>query len=65
MERLAALRAQLRGQGAAGLQNLGQMGLQDATINYYRPRTPGLIESLSPVIGQIGVVAAGNYFNPC
>jgi hypothetical protein len=55
-ERLGAMRANLRSQGAQGLSNLGAQGLQDMMM--ITPRTPGLLESLAPAIGT----ATGAYF---
>lgn len=50
-ERLGAIRAQLRQQGAQGLQNLGQQGLQQFDENIYRERTPGFLEQAAPIAG--------------
>lgn len=50
-ERLAAMRANLRQQGAQGLMGLGQQGLQQYNENFYHPASPGLLENLSPLIG--------------
>jgi len=61
-ERLGAIRAQLRQQGAAGLANLGQQGLGQFNENIYRPRTPGFLESVAPGLGQGLGMAAGSYF---
>lgn len=41
-ERLGAIRAGLRGQGAQGLTQMGQMGLQPYHENVYMPGSPGL-----------------------
>lgn len=44
-ERLGAIRASLRQQGAAGLQNIGQLGLNQFNENIQRPETHGLVGS--------------------
>lgn len=58
-ERLGAIRAQLRQQGAQGLANIGQMGLnnfsQDVMTN---PGSQGFLSQVAPAIGT----AAGAYF---
>jgi len=51
-ERLASLRAQLRGQGAQGLMGLGQFGLQSFGENVYRPQEAGLLQYLTKGIGE-------------
>lgn len=68
-ERLGAMRAQLRQQGAAGLMGLGQQGLGQFNENVYQPRTPGFLESLAPglgaglgMVGGQGLGKAGNAF---
>lgn len=58
-ERLGQLRAQLRQQGAQGLMNIGQAGLGQYKENIYRPRTPGLIEQLAPIAGQVASAYVG------
>jgi hypothetical protein len=51
-ERLGAIRAQLRQQGAQGLQNLGQFGLSPQfNENVYNKGQPGLIDQIGPAIG--------------
>ncbi len=61
-ERLGALRAQLRQQGAAGLSNLGQMGLQPYSQNMEtQPGSPGLLNNISSGIGNIAGQAAGGF----
>lgn len=69
-ERLGAIRAQLRQQGAAGLMNIGQQGLGNFNENIYRAGQPGLFdtigEGLGNAIGQFGGGAGkaiGNMFN--
>ena len=42
-ERIGAIRAQLRQQGAAGLMGLGSQGLQQFNENIYRPGRPGFL----------------------
>jgi len=51
-ERLGALRAGLRSQGAQGLQNIGQFALQPRVENIHRPETSGLIQSAAQGVGQ-------------
>lgn len=59
-ERLGAIRANLRAQGAAGLQNIGQVGLGQYQENLQRPGTPGLLESFAPAIGTgLGAAIGG------
>lgn len=58
-ERLAAMRAQLRMQGAAGLSNLAQQGFQPIVQNIHRPRQPGFLESAAPAIGTAVGAAVG------
>ncbi len=60
-ERLGAIRAQLRSQGASGLSGIGQQGLGDYTQNIYRPATSGLIGGLAQGAGQGLGRAAGAY----
>ena len=75
-ERLGAIRAQLRQQGAQGLQNIGQQGLQSYSQNMVtQPGSEGLLSSLAPAAGTaigaafggpIGAAAGGavgNWFN--
>jgi hypothetical protein len=50
-ERLGAIRAQLRQQGAQGLMGLGQQGLKQFNENVYDAGKPGLIDSLGPLAG--------------
>jgi hypothetical protein len=47
-ERIAAIRAGLRQQGAQGLQGVGQLGLGDYFQNIFSPRQPGLLEQVLP-----------------
>jgi len=59
-ERLGAIRAQLRQQGAQGLMGLAQGGLQQFNENIYRPAQPGFAESFAPAIGGL----AGSFLGP-
>lgn len=52
-ERLGAIRENLRAQGAAGLSNLGQQGLEDRKI--IRPGKPGFLESFAPAAANAAV----------
>jgi len=58
-ERLGALRAQLRQQGAQGLSNLGQFGLQQFNENIYRKGQPGLIDAVGPAVGAAATAFGG------
>lgn len=58
-ERLGAIRANLRSQGAAGLTNIGQIGLGQYQENLQRPGTPGLLESFMPILGNVAGAAVG------
>ena len=51
-ERLGAIRAQLRQQGAQGLSNIGGMGLQNFNENVHRPETFGLLGGLFEGAGK-------------
>lgn len=51
-ERLASLRANLRGQGAAGLSGIASQGLGNFYQNTYMPQTPGFLQALAPALGQ-------------
>ncbi len=59
-ERLGAIRAQLRQQGASGLMGLGQQGLQPYMQNIYQPQTPGVENQ---ILGALGG-AAGSFLGP-
>ena len=78
-ERLGALRAQLRQQGASGLMGLGGQGFQPTVENVYRQGQPGLVDAIGPalgglagsILGPIGTAAgtalgkaASNWLNP-
>lgn len=60
-ERLGALRANLRQAGAAGLANIGQMGLNPISQNMEtRAGTGGLLGYLAPAVGNAGA----QFFGP-
>lgn len=60
-ERLGAIRAQLRQQGAQGLSSIGQMGLGTYNENIHRPETFGLlggfVEGAGKGVGQAATAA--------
>jgi hypothetical protein len=59
-ERLGAIRAQLRQQGAQGLQNLASQGLQQFSENIFRPPQEGFLgQALGPALGAIGGAIGG------
>jgi len=60
-ERLGAIRANLRQQGAQGLQNLGQQGLQSYSQNMVtQPGSEGLLGSIAPALGgTLGTAIGG------
>jgi hypothetical protein len=51
-ERLAAIRANLRGSAAQGLSQLGQQGLGQYYENQIEPAKPGIFDTLSQGIGS-------------
>lgn len=59
-ERLGAIRAQLRQQGAQGLQNLAQGAMQPTVQNVYQAPQPGFLEQVAPAVAG----AALNYALP-
>lgn len=61
-ERLGAIRAQLRSQGAAGLSGIGAQGLGDYTNNIMRPQTSGLLGGFLQGAGKGIGQAATSYF---
>ena len=63
-ERLGAIRAQLRQQGAAGLLGIGQQGLGQYNENILRPATPGFADTMGPALGSAALGAAGSFFGP-
>lgn len=60
-ERIAAIRANLRQSGAAGLQNIGGMGLQNFSQDVMtQPGTQGFVSSVAPAAGTaIGAAVGG------
>lgn len=59
-ERLGAIRAQLRQQGAQGLAGIGQMGLQNYSQNMVtQPGSEGFLSTISPLAGSILSAAGG------
>ena len=50
-ERLGAIRANLRQQGAAGLANIGQQSLGQYSENIHQPATGGFLDTIAPAIG--------------
>lgn len=60
-ERLGALRAGLRHSGAQGLQNIGQIGLQNYSQNMVtEPGTTGFLSNVAPAVGgAIGTALGG------
>lgn len=58
-ERLGSIRAQLRQQGAQGLSNLGQNGLNQYNENIYKQGQPGLVDALGPALGVAGAAFGG------
>lgn len=60
-ERLGSIRAQLRQQGAQGLQNIGQLGLGSySQLMQTQPGSEGFLSSLAPAIGG----ALGSFAGP-
>jgi len=64
-ERLGAIRAGLRQQGAQGLQNIGGLGLQSFSQNMVtQPGSQGFLSSVAPSIGSgIGSALGGSIGN--
>lgn len=60
-ERLGAIRAGLRQQGAAGLQNIGSQGLQSFYNNVTQPATSGLLDFAAQGAGSLFPGLAGDY----
>lgn len=61
-ERLGAIRAGLRQQGAQGLQQAGQFGLGQFNENIHRPATEGFAQKFATGLGQgVGKMAAGGF----
>jgi hypothetical protein len=70
-ERLGALRAQLRQQGAQGLQGIGQAGLGNFSQDVMtQAGSPGFLSQIAPAIGKVATayfgstVAPGNSYTP-
>lgn len=61
-ERLGALRANLRAQGAQGFQNLAQGALNPVTENIIRPATGGFFQAAAPAVGTAVGTALGGPF---
>lgn len=62
-ERLGAIRAQLRQQGAAGLANLGSMGLQNYSQDVMtQPGSEGFLSKVAPAVGTAIGTAVGGPF---
>jgi hypothetical protein len=59
-ERLGAIRANLRQQGAAGLANIGQQSLGSYSENIHQPGTGGFLDTIAPAIGG----ALGSFAGP-
>ena len=61
-ERLGAIRAQLRQQGAQGLQNIGQTGLNNYSQNMVtQPGSEGFLSQIAPSIGTAIGSVGGNW----
>ena len=60
-ERLGAIRAQLRQQGAAGLAGIGQLGLGNYSQDVMtQPGSQGFLSNVAPAVGQgIGMAIGG------
>lgn len=59
-ERLGAIRAQLRQQGAQGLQNMGQFGLNNFSQDRMTEHgTPGFLSQIAPAVGNLATQYAG------
>lgn len=59
-ERLGAIRAQLRSQGAAGLTGIGQQGLQSYGENIRETPQEGFLQGAAPLVGT----ALGSFAGP-
>ena len=62
-ERLGAIRANLRQQGAQGLMGIGQQGLNQYLENIHIPGQPGMLQGMASGMGSGLTQMAGNYFN--
>lgn len=58
-ERLGAIRANLRQQGAQGLQQMGQFGLGQFNENLQETAKPGLIDYAGPALGAAATAFGG------
>lgn len=58
-ERLGSIRANLRNQGAQGLQSMTQFGLGQFNENIHRPATGGVLEALAPAAAKAATAYAG------
>lgn len=59
-ERLGAIRANLRQQGAQGLQNIGQFGLSNFSQDRMtQPGTQGFLSQIAPAVGNLATQYAG------
>lgn len=59
-ERLGAIRAGLRQQGAQGLTNIGQLGLGNYSQDVItQPGTEGFLSQIAPVVGTVAGAAIG------
>jgi len=61
-ERLGAIRAQLRQQGAQGLNQMGQFGLGQFNENIYQKGQPGLVDAIGPALGMAAGAFGGPFF---
>lgn len=61
-ERLGSIRANLRQQGAQGLQGIGQAGLGTYNENIHMPARPGFFQGMAPGAGQAATMYAGSRF---
>lgn len=59
-ERLGAIRANLRQQGASGLANIGQQALGNYSENIHQPASGGFLEAAAPALGT----AIGSFAGP-
>lgn len=59
-ERLGAIRARLRSEGAQGLQNIGQTGLQNYSQDVMtQPGSQGFGQYVGPILGAAGTAIGG------
>lgn len=59
-ERLGAMRANLRQSGAQGLQNIGNVGLQNYSQNMVTQQgSPGILAQAAPIVGTAAGMAIG------